>query len=195
MPDLCGILLAAGESRRFGQNKLLQPLPNGVPLINQALHNLRPAIQRLIVVVPPEHQALAEILENEAVELIVNPHASNGMGSSLACGVAASREAPGWIIGLADMPWIQSTTIRQIANALREGRTLVAPCYHNQRGHPVGFHSQFANALLKLQGDTGARAILEQHANELHLIDVDDPGILLDVDTPADIAAPSSGLL
>ena len=195
MPELCGILLAAGQSVRFGNNKLLQSLPDGTPLITRAVRNMRPAVDRLIVVVPPKHTLLAGMVANEDVELIVNPQATDGMGRSLACGVAASLEAAGWIIGLADMPWIQPATIRQIVSALDDGQELVAPRYHDRRGHPVGFHHDFGPELLKLQGDEGARTILEQHASELQLIDVDDPGILLDVDTPADIATPFSSTL
>jgi molybdenum cofactor cytidylyltransferase len=187
MPELCGILLAAGQSVRFGNNKLLQSLPDGTPLITQAVRNMRPAVNRLIVVVPAEHSTLAAVLDKEAVELIINPAASEGMGSSLACGVAACRELNGWLIGMADMPWIQPATINQVALALREGRSLVAPRYQDQRGHPVGFQHRFGTELVKLHGDKGARTIVEQHATELHLIDVDDPGILFDVDTPADL--------
>lgn len=187
MPELCGILLAAGQSVRFGNNKLLQSLNDGTPLITQAVRNMHPAVDRLVVVVPAEHATLAAVLEKETVELIINPAASEGMGSSLACGIAASLEVNGWIIALADMPWIQPTTISQIAMALREGRSLVAPCYQNQRGHPVAFHHCFGTELVKLHDDHGARSVLEQYSTQLHLIDVDDPGILLDVDTPADL--------
>jgi molybdenum cofactor cytidylyltransferase len=187
MPELCGILLAAGQSVRFGNNKLLQSLPDGTPLIAQAVRNMRTVLEKVVVVVPPQHAVLSDALESQAVELIVNAKASEGMGSSLACGIAACREVNGWVIGLADMPWIQPATINQVALALREGRSLVAPRYQDQRGHPVGFQHRFGTELVKLHGDKGARTIVEQHATELHLIDVDDPGILLDVDTPADL--------
>ena len=187
MPELCGILLAAGQSVRFGNNKLLQSLPDGTPLITQAVRNMRTVLEKVVVVVPPQHAVLSNALESQAVELIVNAKASEGMGSSLACGIAACREVNGWVIGLADMPWIQPATINQVALALREGRSLVAPRYQDQRGHPVGFQHRFGTELVKLHGDKGARTIVEQHATELHLIDVDDPGILFDVDTPADL--------
>jgi len=188
MPELCGILLAGGQSVRFGNNKLLQPLPDGTPLICQAVRNMRAALDKVIIVVPPEHSTLAGLLEKESVELTINHHASEGMGSSLACGVEACLEAQGWIIGLADMPWIQPATISQVAIALREGRALVAPHYQGQRGHPVGFQYRFGADLLELHGDMGARTILQKYATELHSVDVDDPGILLDVDTPTDLA-------
>lgn len=192
MPELCGILLAAGQSIRFGNNKLLQHLPAGTPLITQAVRNMCAALEKVVVVVPPQHATLANVLEGETIELAVNTAAHDGMGASLACGVAACLEADGWIIGLADMPWIDPATIHQVAMALREGRSLVAPRYQDQRGHPVGFHHRFGAELVKLRGDKGARAIVQQHATELHLIDVNDPGILLDVDTSADLTRSSA---
>ena len=114
-PDICGILLAAGQSHRFGHsNKLLQPLSNGTPLITQAVRTMLTALDTVVVIVPPAADALANALKNEAVQITINPEAEDGMGKSLACGVTATIEANGWIIGLADMPWIQPSTISRI---------------------------------------------------------------------------------
>lgn len=88
-------------------------------------------------------------------------------------------------MALADMPRIASATIEAVARELDAGKPLVAPCYRGQRGHPVGFGLVHREALLALDGDTGARALLNSPA--LTRIDVDDPGILRDVDTPADL--------
>jgi molybdenum cofactor cytidylyltransferase len=188
---ICGILLAAGRSQRFGHtDKLLQPLSNGLPLITQSVRTMLTAFETVVVVVPPEHEALAQVLKNEAVHITINPAASVGMGNSLACGVAATTEAHGWIIGLADMPWIQSTTLSKIITALRDGHPLVAPRYQNLRGHPVGFGREYLETLLNLQGDVGARSVLKKNKAQLHYLDVNDPGILLDVDTPADLMQP-----
>lgn len=188
---ICGILLAAGQSQRFGHtDKLLQPLSNGLTLITQAVRTMLTALDSVVVVVPPEHDALAKVLKDEAVQITINPSAKTGMGNSLACGVSTRAEADGWIIGLADMPWIQSTTISRIMTALRNGHPLVAPRYQNLRGHPVGFDREYRETLLKLQGDVGARSVLKQHKAKLHYLDVNDPGILLDVDTPADLIQP-----
>ncbi len=186
MPEICGILLAAGQSQRFGQNKLLQPLPDGTPLLTRTVQNMRPAVDRLIVVAS-QHAPLDGILDDIEVELIINPAATDGMGSSLACGVTACLDADGWIIGLADMPWIPPAITKQIASALREGWSLVAPRYQQQRGHPVGFHHQYGAELARLQGDQGARSLLQQYQSHIHFIDCHEPGILLDVDTPADL--------
>jgi molybdenum cofactor cytidylyltransferase len=107
------------------------------------------------------------------------------MGASLGCGVAASRDADGWAVALADMPWIAAATIRRVVDALQHGADTVAPTYRGARGHPVGFARRHLAALLALTGDTGARVLLRAEAHAVTLIDVDDPGIVRDVDTPA----------
>jgi molybdenum cofactor cytidylyltransferase len=187
-PKICGIVLAAGRSQRFGQdNKLLEPLSNGLPLIIQAVRNMRSAIENIIVILPQNSEALTQSLKDEDVQIAINPEADVGMGNSLACGISASGEANGWIIGLADMPWIQAATISRIKTSLQNGQSLVAPRYRTVRGHPVGFGQKYRDTLLKLDGDAGARTVLKQHRADLHYLEVDDPGILLDVDTPADL--------
>lgn len=188
---ICGILLAAGQSQRFGHaDKLLQPLSNGLPLITHAVRTMLTAFESVVVVVPPVHDTLVKVLENESVRITMNPSANVGMGNSLACGVASTNDAHGWIIGLADMPWIRPTTINEVMSALHTGHSLVAPRYQNLRGHPVGFGREYRETLLNLQGDVGARSVLKQHKAKLHYLDVNDPGILLDVDTPADLMRP-----
>jgi len=94
---------------------------------------------------------------------------------------------------LADMPFIQDSTLRRAVQALETGALLVAPFHAGQRGHPVGFHSRFRDELLALSGDAGARAILARHAAALTRFDVDDAGVVLDVDTPADLAGMVGG--
>ncbi|MGD8614887.1 MAG: nucleotidyltransferase family protein [Gammaproteobacteria bacterium] len=192
MPEIAGILLAAGRGERFDRpgNKLLAPLADGRPVGVAALSNMRAAGIEVYAVVAAPDDRLAASLASQAVRLVVNPDAGNGMGSSLACGIAAAAHAQAWVVGLADMPWIRSSTVRAVIDALRGGAVLAAPRYRGRRGHPVGFGTPFRAALLALGGRSGARALLEQHRAELKLVDVDDPGILVDIDTPGDLDAP-----
>lgn len=111
------------------------------------------------------------------------------MGYSLAAGVAASRDARGWLVALADMPCIRVATLQAVAELIGGGAALAAPSYAGRRGHPVGFAARWRGALLALEGDEGARAILEQSRFLLHVLETDDPGVLQDVDSPADLAA------
>jgi molybdenum cofactor cytidylyltransferase len=109
------------------------------------------------------------------------------MGASLAAGIQASEDAEGWIVALADMPRIQIATIEAVARALDGGAPIVAPYYNGQRGHPVGFGAEHRDALLSLDGDSGARALLD--SQRVMRLDVDDAGILRDIDTPEDLRA------
>jgi molybdenum cofactor cytidylyltransferase len=187
MRGITGILLAAGRSRRFGANKLLAALPDGTPLVCAAVRRLRAVLDTVIVVVHPQDKVVPALLAAETVQIVVCQNADAGMGASLAAGVAASGAARGWLIALADMPAIQTSTLQQVAQALVNGAALVAPFHSGRRGHPVAFHSRFRDELLALSGDTGARELLARHAAALTRLDVDDPGILFDVDTPGDL--------
>ena len=187
-PNICGILLAAGQSQRFGdKNKLLQRLANGLPLITQTLRTMLAALDTVIVVVPPDSDTLINAIKDQTARIIINPKAEDGMAGSLATAITATPEADGWIIGLADMPWIQTNTINRIKAAMCNGHSLVAPRYQFLRGHPVGFGHEYQKDLSNLKGDAGARSVLKKHKTNLHYLDVNDPGVVLDVDTPADL--------
>lgn len=185
--NLCGILLAAGAARRFGGGKLLHPLADGTPLGVAAARNLRAALDDVVAVVRPGDDALAEALAAAGCAVSVCAAAVNGMGASLAHGVGLRRAADGWVVALADMPAIRPATIRAVAAALAGGALLAAPVCGGRRGHPVGIAARFRDALLALDGDAGARDIVAAHRAQLVLVECDDPGVLLDVDTPADV--------
>jgi len=189
MRRVVGILLAAGSSRRFGSNKLLAPLADGTPLAVAAASRLIAAVPESIAVVRPGDVALAALLAAQGLRIIECAEAEWGMGHSLAAGIAAASTADAWLIALADMPFIKASTITGLAAQLYVGSPLIAPFHGGQRGHPVGFASGLGAELLSSTGDAGAREILARHAEELARFDVNDPGILFDVDTPADLAA------
>jgi molybdenum cofactor cytidylyltransferase len=109
------------------------------------------------------------------------------MGHSLAAGVAYHGQAQGWIVALADMPNILPQTIRSVTYELFERGGIVVPYFRSERGHPVGFSAAFREELLTLQGDSGARAILQAHPQAIHRLEVDDSGVLQDIDTPQDL--------
>jgi molybdenum cofactor cytidylyltransferase len=189
MRGVAGILLAAGCGSRFGANKLLAPLADGTPLAMAVARQLRSALGEVVAVVRPGDLELSALLTAEGLQVVECENAHTGMGASLAAGVAASSEARSWLVALADMPFIKDSTLHLVVQALETGALLVAPFHAGRRGHPVGFHSCYRDELLALSGDAGAREILTRHAVSLTCLDVDDAGILLDVDTPADLAA------
>jgi molybdenum cofactor cytidylyltransferase len=97
-------------------------------------------------------------------------------------------EADKLIIALADMPFVQVSTFNQVCAALRE-HEIVVPTFQGQRGHPVGFQRQYFSELAELDGDSGGRSILKRHADKVFELPVDDPGVLYDIDTEADLSS------
>lgn len=184
---LVGILLAAGQSSRFGSDKLLQPLADGTPQAVAAARRLRPACDRLLVVLRPGSDLLAGRLAAEGCETLFCPEAAEGMGRSLAAGVQATPDAGAWLVALADMPFIAESSHRAVAASLRAGASLAAASFNGRRGHPVGFASHWRGPLVALRGDEGGRAILAAHRQALVLTPLDDPGVLRDIDRPADL--------
>ena len=185
---IVGILLAAGSARRFGGGKLLAPLEDGTPLGVRALVNLRGCVDTVLAVVRPGDVALARALVDHGARVTLCPYAAQGMGHSLAWGIRAAPVAKGWLVALADMPWIRSESIALVVDALDKGAGLVASSYRGVRRHPVGFSRRYYGELAALSGDEGAKSLVRAHETELQLLDIDDAGIARDVDTREDLA-------
>lgn len=181
------ILLAAGAGSRFGGGKLLHPLEDGVAIAAHAARNLIAAGLSVTAVVRSGDFPVAELLEQEGCTVTMCADAALGMGVSLAHGVGTARDAGGWIVALADMPRIRPDTIRRVAQALAAGAEIVAPAYQGDRGHPVAFGARFLHELQMLGGDSGARAVVQRNQALVRIIDVDDPGVLLDIDRRSDL--------
>ncbi|MHB0984820.1 MAG: nucleotidyltransferase family protein [Sulfuricella sp.] len=185
---ITGILLAAGAGTRFGGDKLRFPLPDGTPIGVKAARNLLSAVDHGIAVVRPSDRQLAHLLEMEGFRVAFCPNADAGMGTSLAFGVTAAQDTDGWLIALADMPFIRPDTIRGIAGLLRAGAPVAAPRQQGRRGHPVGFAREFFHDLAQLGGDRGAHPLLAAHAARIQALECEDPGIFADIDTLSDQA-------
>ena len=180
------LILAAGSHRRFGSSKLLQPLADGRALILHTLDALKASGLPVALVRRPDDVALLDQIDATTIQLIPNPDHAGGLGHSIACGVRATADWNGWIICLADMPAVQSDTVRAIATAL-PAHPIVIPHFHGQPGHPRGFQRRFFPLLSHLHGDRGARDLLAQHSAEIGVLHVPDAGILLDIDYPEDL--------
>jgi molybdenum cofactor cytidylyltransferase len=182
---IVGVLLAAGSASRFGGGKLLAALPDGTPVGMAALEHLAAAVDAVVAVVRPHDPTLAAALAARGARVTVCPHAADGMGVSLAWGIRAAPVAAGWLIALADMPWVQPATLGRVVEALRRGASIAAPSRRGTRGHPVGFAADLYAELIMLSGDEGARPVLARHP--VVLVDTEDAGIVRDVDTPRDL--------
>lgn len=185
MNDCVGILLAAGASRRFGTDKRLHRLPDGTPMALASARRLLAACPRSLAIVRPGDDVLATLLTRAGMPVIVCPDAELGMGHTLAAGVAAAAEASGWLVALADMPYIAGGSYLAVIAALADGAAIARPTFEGRPGHPVGFSAAFKTELLGLRGDRGGKAIIDAHREALRLCPVDDPGVEHDIDTPA----------
>jgi molybdenum cofactor cytidylyltransferase len=193
---LAGVLLAAGTGTRFGGDKLLARIPtggalpgdDGATIAAAACRHLVAVVPWTIAVVRPGADALAAVLAAAGARVVACPEAEKGMGESLACAVRATAAAGGWVVALADMPWVAPATIARVAAAIAGGAAAAAPFHRGERGHPVGFGRECYAALAGLRGDTGAKAVVAALGDRLLRLDVDDPGVRRDVDTPADLA-------
>jgi len=187
----------------------------GLPVGFVAARRMRNALSRVIVVIDAtstHRQTLTTWFEKAGCEVLAIDHAADGMGSSLAAGIraslvdtsenavanmatgdsaaerpSASPSAParGWIVALADMPMIAPATFQEIALALVDPGTIVAPVYQGQRGHPVAFGAAHGPALAALAGDSGARALIDTLGYTA--LQTGDEGVLRDIDLPGDL--------
>jgi len=188
MSRIVGILLAAGRSRRFGADKRLHPLADGTPMALVSARHLADVCSHTVVVIRSEDTALASLLAAEGLETVVCPAAAQGMGHSLSSGIAATVDAAGWLVALADMPYIQPASYRAVIGALQDGASMARPLFDGKMGHPVGFAAQHLSALQALTGDQGGKAIVDAHPAALVACPVDDPGVLKDVDQSSQIS-------
>ena len=188
--NIVGLLLAAGSATRFGSDKLQHALPHGVSIAVQSARHLKSELGRVVAAVRPNSDQLISSLKAEGCEVVVCDKAAEGMGASLACAARTAGEADGYLIALADMPFLRRTTIAAVRDALAGGAPLAAPFWRARRGHPVGIAGRFIEELLTLRGDEGAKALLAANARSLVKIPVGDPGVIRDIDTPADLAPP-----
>ena len=188
--NIVGLLLAAGSAKRFGSDKLLHPLQHGVPIAVQAARHLKKEIPNVVAALRPGSEKLAELLRAEGCEVTLCANADEGMGASLACSVRAAGAADGYLVALADMPFVRPTSIGAVRDALASGARIAAPYFRTRRGHPVGISGTFFDRLIELGGDEGARGILAAHEAEVVKVPVGDPGVIRDIDQPGDLAPP-----
>ena len=183
-----GVLLAAGSSRRFGSDKRLQRLPNGDTLLNHSMQRLRAVVDDVVVVLRPGDDDLAAQLTTKGSGCCINEQPDHGMGSSLGRGVRERDDPDGWLVMPVDLPLLRIETMRQVSGALRAGCAVVPVC-DGRRGHPVALSARFGPELAALDGDRGASDVLRRHADAVTWLNVRDPGVYRDLDTPAEKAA------
>lgn len=182
------IVLAAGRGSRFSgeRHKLAHDLGEGSVLGITLRHAIASQLPLLVVTTAALMPIACGLVA--ARDVVVLPEAgidpAAGMGRSIAAGVAARPHAHGWLILPGDMPGVQAATLQAVAAALDEHPVAYAQ-YAGRRGHPVGFAAELYSELVMLKGDEGARRLVARYPS--YGVDVNDPGVLIDIDTVEDL--------
>ena len=184
---IIGVLLAAGGARRFGSQKLVALL-DGVPVVRRAFDALWAATDGTIVVVGSEAEAVTRALDGTSASIVVNSDWALGLSTSLRCGILAtppSTEAV--IVGLGDEPAVDAHVCRELVRAWRrEKKAIVAARYNGVQDHPVLFDRAVFNELTSLEGDVGAKSVINRSVERVTFVDVSSPQPIY-VDEPGDL--------
>jgi len=184
---IAGLILAAGESSRMGQDKALLDY-RGRSFLETAVATLRAAGVAPIVVVLGHHaEEIRRAVDLEGVQVVVNEKYSLGQTSSFqkGLGALADSEIEAVVLWLVDHPAVSAETVAKLVAEFQKSKPpVVIPCYQGERGHPVLISRALFEELLKLASGEGANAVIRKYRDKAHWIEVDDPGVRLDVDDP-----------
>jgi len=181
---ISAIILAAGSSSRMGVPKQLLKLGR-VTVLEQVLKTFRASkADEVLVVLGVRSVKRGRLL---GARVVVNPD-SSGISSSISVGLGAiDRNSEAVLFGLADKPFVSVGTVNRIIESYQTSRIgIVIPVYRGTRGNPVLFAREFFDELRTLSGDVGGKAVIRRHAESVRELEVDDDGILVDIDTRAD---------
>ncbi len=183
------IVLAAGTSSRMHRPKQLLEYA-GKPMLRHVLEILLSTkVDEVVVVLGHEAGRISPVIAGMPVRVVLNQAYADGMSGSVRLGLAAAARAGnsdtprGVLFALADQPLVKPQTIDLLIDAYCRQGGITAPCYNGQRGNPVIFNESFFPEIMELSGDAGAREIIRRHPGAVVLVDVEDRGVLLDIDT------------
>jgi CTP:molybdopterin cytidylyltransferase MocA len=186
---IAGLVLAAGESTRFGGHPKPLVELDGLTLLARVCHTLSAGgIGPIRVVVGHSDAAVAAAAKALGAVVVENPDYRSGMLSSVRAGLNGLERlgAEAVLLTPVDHPMFRGETVRLLAQRFREqGRPIVLPCYRGRRGHPVLFAALLFEELRRAPDSVGARAVVQADPGRIDQVEVDDPGVLLDVDDPA----------
>ena len=184
------VILAAGTSSRMGSQKQLLRLGSKT-LLEHTLDSVQASnIHEIVVVLGSAAESIRTLIAHEKIKVVVNEAFQEGMGTSLQRGLAAlDPQAAATLVVLADQPLVKTATINRLIDEYRQHKPqILIPLYRGFRGNPVLLDRSVFPEIAALNGDTGCRAIFGDHLENIRRLAVDDPGILLDADRPADLA-------
>ena len=188
-----GLLLAAGQSNRMGDtNKMLVEI-DGTPMVALAARALiASGASPVVVVLGHEPAAVEEALGGLRVMFVRNPDYADGLSTSLKAGLSAlPDQCNGAVIALGDMPGVTAADIDSLIDAFdpMAGHTICVPTYHGKRGNPVLWGRRYFAEMIVVSGDVGARHLIGENLDQVVEVKRDNPGVLIDLDTPEAVAA------
>ena len=179
------ILLAAGESKRMnGENKLTK-LINGKPLINHSVNNiLESSIDELIIIIGHQGEVIKNtVFDNNKIKFFFNKDYKSGMSSSIKVGLNnLSKEAKFFFICLGDMPLVDKKIYNQLIKQTKKDKIIV-PTYNKKMGNPVLFPISMKNKIMDIEGDNGAKKLLDKYKDKILNLEVNDQGIIKNFNT------------
>tara|TARA_Y100000590_G_scaffold188326_1_gene214632 strand:- start:2673 stop:3254 length:582 start_codon:yes stop_codon:yes gene_type:complete len=188
---ISAILLAAGQSKRMnGENKLAKKI-KGIPLLKYALNNiLKSSVNEIIIVLGYQSEIIEKLIDkNDKIKFVFNADFETGMASSIKKGVEnLSKKTDAFFISLGDMPSINYNTYDQLIK-YKKNQKIIVPIFKGQKGNPLLFPKSFEKIMLSIQGDHGAKKILENNKKQILNIEINDPGIIKDIDILEDFTS------
>ena len=184
------VILAAGESRRMGTQKLLLPFGDATVIESVVLTALASRVDRVLVVLGADKDDVREEIEPLGIDLVVNDNFAEGMLSSVQAGFAAlPPDAEAAVVMLGDQPFLPARVVDAVAEAFRRsGSGIVIPVHRGRRGHPILIGLKYRDAVLALDPADGLRRLIQAHAEDIFEAEVEDANILRDMDVPEDYA-------
>ena len=185
---ICAIVLAAGQSRRMGRQKMLLPYGGTTVIAHVVDQLLAGVVDGVCVVVGHEEEGAPQALEGRPVTVVSNPDPDAGMLSSVRCGIRALPEScDAVMVVLGDQPGITSALVDDLANTFAAtGKGIVVPACEGKRGHPLLFSHRYCGEVLTSFDDLGLRGLLRAHPDDVVELEVSDDAVLSDMDRPED---------
>jgi len=185
---ICAIVLAAGQSRRMGVQKLLLPFGKGSVILHIVDQVLDSFIDEVHVVVGYEANRIAEQISDRPVSIVTNPDYESSMLSSVRCGFQSlPQHCDAVLVALGDQPSITSELVNEMIQSFKKiNKRILVPLYRGKRGHPILVSIRYRNEIMTCYDDVGLRGLLRAHPDDIFEMNVSTSGVLSDIDDPED---------
>lgn len=183
------IMLAAGNSRRFGSNKLMYEV-DGVPMYQRTLRMLQKAAERIpdsriVVVTQPQYSEIIDVVKETGAEVLFNPKPERGIASSMQIGLEIAKDADACLFTVSDQPWLTAETIIALYDAFQsENKGMACTVWGEKTGNPCIFSKKYYRELMEITGDKGGKQIIKRYPEDVTYLKISDEREQQDVDVP-----------